>query len=103
MKKLMPKEIEKLYKPLRNELLLLYAKREIYRQLYESGDEVIEILNFSGSNFFALLRQMLIDDMLITMRRLIDPKESPVKGGKRNNLSLRYFESRSTIQSLEET
>ena len=37
---------------------------------------------------------MLIDDMLITMRRLVDPKESTVKGGKRDNLSLRYLESR---------
>ena len=51
MEKLMPKEIEKLYEPLRDELLLLYAKREIYRQLYESGDDVIDILNFAGSKF----------------------------------------------------
>lgn len=91
MEKLMPKEIEKLYEPLRDDLYKLYTKRELFRQLYESGDDVIDILRFAAPGFFVLLREIMIDDMLLAFRRLIDPERS--RGKKRDNLSLRYLKS----------
>lgn len=72
MEKLMPEEIEKLYEPLRDDLYKLYTKREIFRQLYESGDDVIDILRFAAPGFFILLREIMIDDILLAFRRLVD-------------------------------
>lgn len=94
MNKQLPKNITEIYEPLHKEVLLLHAKREIYRQLYNSGDEVINLLNFASSNFFVMCRDMLINDMLIAMRRLIDREKSKVRGVDRDNLSLSYLASR---------
>ncbi|HEU0144299.1 MAG TPA: hypothetical protein VFQ47_05900, partial [Nitrososphaera sp.] len=107
MNKQLPKNIAEIYEPLHKEVLSLHAKREIYRQLYNSGEEAIYLLNFAASNFFVMFRDMLVNDMLITMRRLIDPEKSRVKGTERNNLSLSYLaccindsESRKEVEQI---
>lgn len=93
MEKQLPKNIAEIYEALREEVLFLRMKRETYRQLYNSGEEVIKLLNFSGSAFFFIHKNILINDMLMTLRRLTDPKSSKVNGMERDNLSLKYLAS----------
>jgi hypothetical protein len=96
MEKQLPKNIAEIYEPLRDEVLVLHVKREIYRQLYNSGKEVIKLLNFSAPSFFVMYRDILINDMLMTMRRLTDRGESRSNQNRkeRDNLSLKYLVSR---------
>jgi hypothetical protein len=60
MKKQLPKHIAEIYELLHDEVLLLHAKRETYRQLYTSGEEAIKLLNFCAPSFFILYRDILI-------------------------------------------
>jgi hypothetical protein len=48
----------------------------IFRQLFDSGPESIELLNRSGSIVFGLLQRLLIDDAILTISRLTDPAGS---------------------------
>lgn len=87
--KQLPKNVVEIFELLRYEILLLHTKREIYRELYDSGAEVRNLLNFAAPVFFVIQRDMLVNDILITMRRLIDGEE--FKGNGRKNLSLDYL------------
>lgn len=93
-RKQLPKSIDEIFGLLSYEILLLHEKRQIFRELYYSGDETIKLLNFAAPRFFVIQRNMFINDILITMRRLIDPEESRSKRELRKNLSLDYLISR---------
>lgn len=77
----------KLFWFLHSEVLYLFYRWKIYRQLFDSGADNLKLLNQSGSNVFALLQSLIMDDVYLTLCRLTDPAKS---NGKKN-LSLRYF------------
>jgi hypothetical protein len=57
---------------LRDELILLHAKWHQYRQLYGSSSERIELLNNSASFFFFLVQDILWDDIVLHIARLVE-------------------------------
>jgi AbiU2 len=48
----------------------------MFRQLFDSGQDNIDLLNKSGSNVFQLLQKLLIDDLMMRLCRLSDPPKS---------------------------
>jgi hypothetical protein len=83
----MESEVRKLFWSLHKEVLYLFYRWKIYRQLFDSGADNLKLLNQSGSNVFALLHNLIMDDVFLTLCRLTDP----VKTNGKTNLSLRYF------------
>jgi hypothetical protein len=79
-----PPDIDEIHTALSQEVTHLHVKWKIFCQLYASGDEVVDLLNSSASGFFHLCQEMWGDDILLTIGRLIDPKQS----FKKDNLSL---------------
>lgn len=65
----------------------VFVRWKIYGQLFDSGEENVEILNSSGSYVFFLLQRLLLDDMILALSRLSDP---PATAG-RENASIRYL------------
>lgn len=83
----MKPEVRKLFWSLHEEVLYLFYRWKIYRQLFGSGQDNLNLLNQSGSNVFALLQNLIMDDVFLTLCRLTDP----VKTNGFKNLSLRYL------------
>jgi hypothetical protein len=48
----------------------------IFCQLFDSGQENVDLLNKSGSNVFQLLQQLILDDVMLSLCRLTDPPRS---------------------------
>lgn len=86
----LPKRLTEPFELLHAEVLLLFGKREIYQELFLSGPEAIGLLNFAGRFFFLMYRDMLVDDILLTIRRITDRKSFKSKGETRDNLSLSF-------------
>ena len=83
----MESDHRKFFWSLHREVLYLFYRWKIYRQLFDSGADNLKLLNQSRSNVFALLQNLIMDDVFLTLCRLTDPAKS---NGKKN-LSLRYF------------
>lgn len=83
----MESEVRKLFWSLHKEVLYLFYRWKIYRQLFGSGADNLKLLNQSGSNVFALLQNLIVDDVFLTLCRLTDP----LKTNGKKNLTLRYF------------
>lgn len=83
----MDTEIRILFSSIDKEVVQLFYRWEIFRQLFDSGEENLNLLNQSGSNVFALLHGLIIENGLLTLCRLTDPEHS----GGYPNLSIRYF------------
>jgi hypothetical protein len=77
-------EIEKIYKPLYQDICYIHTKWGIFRQLYVSDKNTVDILNKSGALFFRITQELLVDDIVLSLSRLTDPS----KTFKKDNLSL---------------
>jgi len=84
---MMDQKIRLLLSPLDDEVVGLFYRWTIFHQLFGSGEENLKLLNRSGSNIFALLQALLVDNFYLTLSRLTDPDAT----GKHENLSLSYF------------
>lgn len=84
MEDVIPQEIREKYKSLRNDVCHLHRKWGIFRQLFVSGENVVELLNCVAPGFFSVCKDLLADDVLLSISRLTDPKQS----FKSDNLSL---------------
>jgi hypothetical protein len=84
MEDVVPPEIREKYKSLRNDVCHLHRKWGIFRQLYVSGENVVELLNIVAPGFFGVCKELLADDVLLSIGRLADPKQT----FKADNLSL---------------
>jgi AbiU2 len=73
------------YNAMSNELSWLHVKWNLYRQLYATSPERVEILNRAASHFFGVLRRALVDDIAMHVARLTDP--ATIRG--RQNLTIR--------------
>ena len=78
-------EIEKLFFAIDEEIVQLFYRWKIFSQLFGNGMENLKILNQSGSNVFALLQTLVIENVYLTLSRLTDPE----KTGAHQNLSIR--------------
>lgn len=83
----MPNEIREAYAALSDDVLYLHHKWKVIRELYVSGETVIELLNITAPGFFRICKDVLVDDLFLCIRRLTDPKQI----GKKQNLTLEYL------------
>lgn len=86
--KKIPPEIDEIYMELFNQVSHLHAKWGIFCQLYASGSEVVDLLNSSAVGFFRVCQDVLAYDILLTISRLTDPKQTRLGKNVRDNLSL---------------
>jgi hypothetical protein len=84
----MPPEIDEIYYPLFNQVSHLHVQWNIFRQLYVSGPETFALLKWSANGFFAVIQHTLASEILLTICRLTDAKQSGSGKYVRDNLSL---------------
>lgn len=80
-------EIQLLFDRIHCEVVQLFYRWKIFRQLFGSGEENLNLLNKSGSNVFELLQRLTEDNVSLTLCRLTDPERT----GSYENLSIRNF------------
>jgi AbiU2 len=83
----MDTEMQILFNCIHEEVVQLFYRWKIFRQLFGSGEENLKLLNKSGSNIFALLQRLTEDNVSLTLCRLTDPERT----GSYENLSIRNF------------
>jgi hypothetical protein len=86
--KVIPVEINEVYKPLSDEVAYLHKKWGIFCQLYASGDDIIDLLNSSAGGFFYECQEIWGADIISNISRLTDPKQMGKGKNTRDNLSL---------------
>src|SRR5436190_1905747 len=84
---MMPSEMREAYASLSDDVIHLHRKWKVIRELYVSGETVIELLNRTAPGFFRICKDVLVDDLFLGIRRLTDPKQT----GKKQNLTLEYL------------
>lgn len=80
----MPDDVREVYEGLSQELAWLYAKWNVFYQLFAVSLERIAFLTDIAPSFFGMLQRVYIDDIVLSLGRLTDP---PRTAG-RENLSL---------------
>jgi hypothetical protein len=79
-----PSEIQDLWVTLKAEVVWLHGRWIIYRQLYGTSQEHVDVLNRSASTFFNILQKSLLHDVQLSISKLGDPAGK----GTRRNLTL---------------
>jgi hypothetical protein len=67
-----------------SEVIWLHGRWIIYRQLFGTSPERVDVLNRSASTFFNILQKTLLHDVQLSLSKLGDPAGS----GSRKNLTL---------------
>jgi hypothetical protein len=91
-------EIESLYAFLHDEVAWIHYRVLVFRQLYESGTEVHDLLRWASPWVFYLIYRDLLNAIVLSLTRLIDPPQQG-KGRHYKNASLEYLLGR--IKVLE--
>jgi hypothetical protein len=79
-----PTELSDTWQFLHNEVVWLHGRWTMYRQLYGTSPERIELLNRVAPTFFGTIQAVQLDEIQLALSRLGDPAET----GKRRNLTL---------------
>lgn len=72
----MGSELGNLCHELDNELDSLQDRWNIFKELFQKGDERLYILNTVASNFFYIVQQLLYENAMLQLCRLTDPPET---------------------------
>jgi hypothetical protein len=83
--RLMGADLGRLFHELTTEEDWLRDKWAVFQELFEHGQERIDLLNRAASNFFWSLHKLLFEDAMLHLSRLTDPPES---NGKKTNLTV---------------
>lgn len=68
--------LEEVFETVNQQVTQLSHRWDIFRQLFDGGQESIDLLNRSGSIVFGVLQKLLIDDAILTISRLTDSAKS---------------------------
>jgi hypothetical protein len=79
-----PRQIHTLWTTLDREITWLHGRWIIYRQLFGTNKERVELLNESAGTFFNVLQDVLLHDVQLSLSKLGDPAGS----GSRENMTL---------------
>ena len=82
-----PSEFREKYKALRSDICHLHREWGIFRRLYVSGGNTVELLNKAASGFFRICEDLLADDILLSISRLGEQKQT----SGRDNLTLEHL------------
>ena len=80
----LPADLSTIYKNINTEVKWIHVKWNVYKQLFDSSQEKIDLINRSAPQFFGIIQQIFFVDVVLGLSRLTDPAES--SGHK--NLSL---------------
>lgn len=80
----MPPDVKTIFEILQEDVIWVHAKWRVFRQLFATNEKRIAILDDFGLDFFQIVPDGLVYDILLTMSRLTDPAET----FKRENLTL---------------
>lgn len=78
-----PSQIHTLWTTLDKEVTWLHGRWIIYRQLFGTSNERVELLNESAGTFFNVLQDVLLHDVQLSLSKLGDPAGS----GSRKNMT----------------
>ncbi len=79
-----PNGLESSFKPLQNQLIVLYAKWNVLIELFGSDSKNLDVINRTLPHFFILLQNTYVDNVIMGIGRLLDPTMTHGK----ENLSL---------------
>ena len=69
-------EHRELLTAIEREFIQLGYRWAMFCQLFDSGQDNVDLLNKSGSKVFQLFQKLLIDDLMMSLCRLSDPPKS---------------------------
>ena len=76
-----PSELSELWEFLNSEVVWLHGRWIVYRQIYGTNPERINLINEAAPTFFWMIERVLMNDVQLTLVKLADPPETK---GKRN-------------------
>src|SRR5258707_14167680 len=76
LQRTMPPDLKLIFESLQEDVIWVHAKWKVFRQLFGTSEKRIAILNDFAPDFFQIVHDGLIYDILLTMSRLTDPAES---------------------------
>jgi hypothetical protein len=82
-----PAELSELWNFLHPEVVWLHGRWIVYRQLYGTSPERIDLINKASPMFFWMVERVLMNDVQLTLCKLADPATT----GRRENLTLETF------------
>jgi AbiU2 len=82
--------VAELWSVLYRETVWLHGRWIMYRQLFGTSQERIDVLNQSAGTFFQVLSQTLLHEIQLSLSKLGDPAETR---SKRKNLTLRALQN----------
>lgn len=68
----MGEELEEIFAKLKNDVIWVHSRWQIFQQLFRHSKERIELLNNCGSTFFYVTQNMFIEDACLGICRLTD-------------------------------
>src|SRR5215472_2229378 len=80
----MPNEITGTWEFLHGEVVWLHGRWSMYRQLFGTNENRVNLLNKVAPNYFGTIQNIQLDEVQLTLSRLGDPAQT----GKRQNLTL---------------
>jgi hypothetical protein len=69
----MPPEIQETYTALSNHMVVIHARWTIYRQLFGTDPERIDLLNRFGGAAFGVIQRVMEDEAVFSLCRISDP------------------------------
>ncbi len=82
-------EIDELWRAIDYEVTWLHGRWTIYRQLYGTSPDRVDVLNKAAGTFAAMLQDVLLEDVQLGLAKLGDPAASRVGRETFENLTLR--------------
>lgn len=74
-----PKAVQDIFEPMKEEITWLHVRWIIYKQLFESSAQRIDLLNECASVFFWIIQGVLIDEVQLGLGKLTDPANTAGK------------------------
>lgn len=87
----MSADLAESHKLIGNELYFIYTKWNYYKLLFCTADETIATLHYAAELFFKLYREVLRDDIILSLCRLTDPATANVKRQVKSNLTIKHL------------
>ncbi len=84
----MPSDVRELHNLLSRELSLVYTKWNYYKRLFCTDDGTVGALEQAAAFLFRIVCDVLRDDIVLTLCRITDPRETTVKGVKKRNVTI---------------
>ncbi len=87
----MPADIVEVHELLSNELYYLYTKWNVFKKLYCVSDETIDLLNYVDEFTFRIIGEVLRDDVILALCRIMDRATTRVNKQMKDNLTLKHL------------